>query len=221
MFKPSHIFVDLGWLDRITPISVLFGFDRGKPIDRYYIENFLAQHSNDIKGRVLEVEDNQYTRMFGGSRVTKSDILHVVGNSHSTIIADLTKADSIASNSFDCIILTQTLQFIYDLKPAIRHLHRILKPGGILLVTVPGISQISRHDMDRWGDYWRFTTLSIQKLFEEAFPPANIETQAYGNVLTAIAFLHGLAVEELTPEKFQYNDPDYQLLLTVRAIKNE
>lgn len=214
--------IDLGRLDRLRPISTLFGYDRGRPIDRYYIENFLLQHKDDIRGRVLEIGDNTYTKQFGGNRVERSDILHAVeGNSSATIVADIAHADNIPSNTFDCIILTQTLQFVYDLPSAVKHLHRILKPGGVLLATIPGISQISRYDMDRWGEFWRFTTQSAQRLFEGKFSAKMIEVEAYGNVLIAIALLHGLAVEELEPEHFEYQDPDYQVLITVRAVKSK
>jgi SAM-dependent methyltransferase len=193
--------VRFGDLRRLKPISRVFGFDRGLCIDRYYIENFLAKHAEDIRGHVLEIGDDTYTRRFGGDRVARSDVLHVQeGNPKATIVADLTCADSIPSDTFDCIIFTQTLQFIYDVRAAIRHLYRILKPGGVLLATFPGISQISRYDMDRWGDYWRFTTLSARRLFEEVFPPGNVTVRAYGNVLAAVAFLHGLSAEELRRE---------------------
>jgi hypothetical protein len=100
-------------------------------------------------------------------------------------------------------------------------LHRVLKPGGVLLATFPGISQISRYDMDRWGDYWRFTTSSARRLFEEAFPASQIDMQAHGNVLVAIAFLHGLAVEELRRNELDYHDSDYEVLITVRAVKDK
>lgn len=215
------ISVELGRLDRIEPVSTKFGFDRGQPIDRYYIEKFLMQNKNDIHGRVLEVGDNTYTKRFGDYMVERSDILHAAeGNPSATIVADIAQADHIPTNTFDCIILTQTLQFVYNLSAAVNHLYRILKPAGILLITVPGISQISRYDMDRWGDYWRFTTLSTQKLFEEKFSPEDIEIKAYGNVLAATAFLYGLAVEDLKPEQLNYYDPDYQMLITVRAVKS-
>jgi len=214
--------IDLGKLDRFYPISSLFGYDRGQPIDRHYIENFLLQHENDIRGRVLEVGDNTYTKKFGGSSVEKSDILHAVkGKPSATIVADIAHADNIPPSSFDCIILTQTLQFVYDLPSAVNHLHRILKPGGVLLLTVPGISQISRYDMDRWGEFWRFTTQSAQRLFEKEFSTENVKIEAYGNVLVAIALLHGLAADELKPEHFEYQDPDYQVLITVRAVKSK
>jgi len=117
------------------------------------------------------------------------------------------------------MILTQTFQFIYDVKRAIRYSYQALAPGGMMLVTIPGISQISRYDMNRWGEYWRFTTLSAQKLFEEVFPAGNVEVKAFGNVLTTVAFLHGLATEELTSDELDYSDPDYQMVITVRAVK--
>lgn len=212
--------VDLGKLERIDPVSILFGYDRGKPIDRYYIENFLLHHKLDIHGRVLEVGDNN-TKRFGGNQVKQSDILHAIeGNPSATIVADIAHADNIPSNTFDCIILTQTLQFIYDLSAAVNHLYRILKPNGVLLITIPGISQISRYDMDRWGDYWRFTTSSAQRLFEEEFSSESVEVKAYGNVLAATTFLYGLAVEDLKSEQLDYHDPDYQMLIAVRAVKS-
>lgn len=209
-----------GTLRRLTPVSRVFGFDRGLCIDRYYIERFLSACASDIRGRVLEIGDDAYTRKFGGERVTKSDVLHVVeGNPKATLVADLTCADHIPSDTFDCIIFTQTLQFIYNVRAALRHLHRILKPGGVLLATFPGISQISRYDMDRWGDYWRFTDASARRLFGDVFGAENVTVEAYGNVLVACAFLHGLAAHELQQEELDYHDPDYQVIITVRAVK--
>ena len=134
--------------------------------------------------------------------MTHCDVLHVeAGHPGATIVADLADAGGIPSETFDCIICTQTLQHIYRVQDVVATLHRVLKPGGVLLVTVPGISQISRFDMDRWGDYWRFTTLSTRRLCEGYFPPANVTVEAHGNVLTVVAFLHGLAAEDLYPEE--------------------
>jgi SAM-dependent methyltransferase len=209
-------------LRRITPISRRFGWDRGLPIDRYYIERFLAQRAHAIRGHVLEIQDNTYTLKFGGDRVTRSDVLDIAeDNPHATIKADLTRADQLPGETFDCIICTQTLLLIYDLRAALRTLHRLLKPGGVLLVTVPGIAHpICRDEVERdGGDYWRFTNFSARRLFAEFFPADNVEVEAYGNVLTAIAFLHGLAVEELLPSELEYCDPDYEVSIAIKATK--
>lgn len=214
--------VNFGDLRRLTPINDNFGFDRGKPIDRYYTEQFLARQVDDIQGRVLEIGNNTYTRQFGGTRVSKSDVMHVLENNpQTTIIGDLTCADHIPSNSFDCIIATQALPFIYDVQSAVRTLHRILKPGGVLLVTTAGISQVNPTDMELWGDYWRFTKRSARLLFETIFPSDQITVEAHGNVFTTMAFLHGMSLSEVQQQELDQHDPDYEMLITIRAVKLE
>ena len=214
--------LSFGSLRRLTPLSSAFGYDRGTPIRRFYIEKFLGEHADDIQGRVLEVGDDQYIQRYGGDRVRQAEVLHVwEGNPQATIIADLTNADFIPADSFDCLILTQTLQCIWDLDAAIRTVHRIIKPGGVVLASLPGITQVSRHDRERWGDFWRFTTQSARRLFEVPFPPGNVHVEAQGNVLTASAALYGLAAEDLTPAELAYHDPDYEVLIMVRAGKPE
>jgi SAM-dependent methyltransferase len=207
-------------LHRLTPVSTAFGFDRGQPIDRYYIENFLQKHASDIRGRVLEVADETYSHQFGGTQVTQFDVLHAVaGNPQATLIGDLSTGEGIPGDSFDCMILTQTLHVIYDVHNTVVQMHRALTPGGVLLLTAPGISQISRYDMDRWGDFWRFTDLSIQRLFTEVFGTGNVTVEVYGNVFAAVAFLHGIASHELKHAELDYRDRDYQVTLGVRAVK--
>jgi glycosyltransferase involved in cell wall biosynthesis/SAM-dependent methyltransferase len=219
---PSVGQVDFGSLRRLAPISRKWGKDRGgPPIDRYYIERFLAAHAADIRGRVLEVGDDTYTRRFGTDAVERRDVLHALpGNPQATIVADLAGGgDELPAAAFDCVILTQVLQMIGDPAAAVRTVHRILRPGGVVLATVPGISQVSRWDMESWGDYWRFTTLSARRLFEAGFPPEMVSVAPHGNVLAAIAFLHGLAAPELRGEELDHQDPDYQVLITVRAVR--
>jgi SAM-dependent methyltransferase len=212
--------IDFGDLNLTRPISRVWGLDRGLPVDRYYIEQFLSAHREDVRGYILEIGENIYTLRFGGANVQKSDILHVAeGTPNATIIADLTHAEHIPSSTFDCVICTQTLHLIYDVKLAIETLHRILNPGGVLLATLPGISQISRYDMDRWGDYWRFTSASARHLFREVFPPDNIQIRVSGNVMTATALLQGIAVQDMLDKDLNVYDPDYEVLIAVRAQK--
>jgi SAM-dependent methyltransferase len=208
--------VCFGSLRRLKPVDSDFGFGRGKPIDRYYIEGFLTRHAEDVRGRVLEIMDDAYTRRFGGDAVTVSDVLTLEeGNPNATIVGDLTSAEHIPSNTFECAIVTQTLHLIYDVRAAVETLHRILKPGGVLLATVPGISQIEW--TEKW--YWGFTLQSARRLMEEVFPAGSVEVETHGNVLAATAFLQGLGAGELRREELEFRDPDYELLLTIKAIK--
>ena len=212
--------VRFGQLRRVEPISRHWGADRGKPVDRPYVERFFAANAADIKGRVLEVGDNRYTLAFGGARVTKSEVVHATeGNPNADYVADFVHAPQLPSATFDCIICAQTLQFISDLPAAIATLYRILKPEGVLLATVPGISQIDVDKKGRWKDHWRFTGHAANWLFGKVFPAELVTVHTYGNVLAAIAFLHGLAAEELTDRELAHHDELYPMVMGVRAQK--
>jgi hypothetical protein len=212
--------VRFGTLRRLTPVSVHWGLDRGLCIDRYFIEGFLGRHAGDIRGRTLEIAANDYTRRFGGERVTHSDVLHVrEGNRNATIVGDLTRADHIPSETFDCIIFTQTLQYIYDAPAAVATLYRILKPGGVVLASFPMISRTDRAGSRGWVDYWRFTEAASRRLFADVFGADNVSVESHGNVLVACAFLYGLAADELSREELHYRDPNFQMLVTLRAVR--
>jgi len=207
-------------LTQRTPVSRTFGFDRGKPVDRWYIERFLSEHTADVHGRVLEVAEDTYTTWYGGERVTHSDVLYAApGNPAATIVGDLTTGEGIPAGAYDCIILTQTLPFIYDVAAAVRGTRTALADGGVILATVPGISQISREDRRDWGDYWRFTIDSARRLFTDVYRESNVEVRAHGNVLVASAFLYGFSAEELSASDLAFDDADYEMLITIRATR--
>lgn len=201
------------------PMCRDFGITRGTPIDRKYIEQFLEKYREDIKGEVLEIADNTYTLKYGEDRIKKSYILHVKGWGDGVICGNLATGDGIDNNRYDSAIVTQTLMFIYDLKKVVFNIHRMLKPGGVALVTVAGISQISRYDAENWGSYWGFQRDSLKKLFEEYFKEQNITIESYGNVKTATAMLYGMCAEEISIEAFKYNDLQYPVILGIRIEK--
>jgi len=204
---------DLGTAGLTTPISRHWGFDRGTPVDRYYIERFLTQHAGDVRGHVLEVKDASYTRRFG-TGVTKSDVIDIdATNPHATVVADLTTPGRSDEPTFDCFILTQTLHIIYDTRAALRRAYHLLRPGGVLLVTVPALSRATV------PDYWRFTPASCRLLFGEVFSPGDVAVAAHGNVLTSVAFLHGIAYQELARRDLDVDDAMFPLVVTVRAVK--
>lgn len=215
--RPRPGRVRMGDLARTRPISSAFGYDRGTPIDRHYIENFLVAHRDAIRGRVLEVGETVYSRRFG-SGVTAQDVLHVRDHPEATIVGDLARPGTLPADSFDCIVLTQTLHLIYDMRSAVAELHRALRPGGLALVTVPGVSSVDRGEWDEsWC--WSLTGKSAHRLFSEAFGVDNVEVGVHGNVYAATCFLHGLAVEEVEQAWLDRSDPAYPVTVAIRAVR--
>src|SRR5262245_58301221 len=159
--------------------------------------------------------DRRYTERFG-TDVVASDVLDIDrGNPQATIVADLADASGVPSDTFDCFVLTQTLQFVYSVAEAIREAQRLLRPGGVLLATVPAVSRIDRHaGVD--GDFWRFTPASCRRLFGAVFGEAHVDVSVYGNVLAAIGFLTGLSLEELTTGELDIADELYPVVIGIR-----
>jgi SAM-dependent methyltransferase len=204
-----------------SPLSTQFGWDRGTPVDRYYLEKFFRAQGALIRGRVLEVGDSRYSRQFSAGEVSSFQVLsHAAqGDPGATIVGDLTDAATLPENAFDCFICAQTFQYTFEIQKAVQGAYRLLKPGGVLLATVPGISQICRHDAQRYGEFWRFTTESMTRLFGQVFD-GGVAVESFGNVLAATAFLQGYAQEDLAQlSLLDHNDSDYQLIVTVVARK--
>lgn len=217
-FTPEVGCINFGDFNRSKPFSTDWGFKRGGSIDRIFIEKFLHDHRDCVHGIGLEVMNDNYLKQYGQERITHTDILDIdTNNKRATLITDLSKADIIPSNKYDCFILTQTIQQIFDVHSALKHAYRILKPGGTLLLTVPGIS----HYPYKTGPirYWSFTEHAVKKLLEEHFNSNQITTQIYGNVGLASAFLFGVGKGELNQNLIKEQDPNYQLIIAAKAVK--
>lgn len=201
------------------PISRSFGTERGRPIDRYYIEQFLSRHRHLIVGVGLEVAEIKYLTAFGvglTSRqilVPEATIAKGGPEVDGVIVADLTQPGTVPVSVADCFVCTQTLNVIYDVRSAVASARKLLKPGGTFLGTVAAISQVSRYDADRWGDYWRFMPQGIDRLLRESFGE-NVSLHVYGNELAARALLRGISCEDLpSPSLLDVSDADYPVII--------
>lgn len=202
----------------MRPASKVFGIDRGQPIDRYYIETFIAQHRHLITGEVLEVAGNEYTRKFGNPETRSFELYTTPTDRATAVVGDLTRPETLPARRFNCFICTQTFNFIYELQAAIHGAGHLLADGGCLLATVGGVSQISRFDMDRWGDFWRLSSAACERLFAEDF--AEVTVIPYGNVSAAVALLRGLSVEDLPSRSvLDEHDPNYEVVIGIVARK--
>lgn len=205
-----------GNLRRMVPFSPWYGVERGLPVDRIYISQFMDSHAQDIRGEVLEVLDSQYTERCGGDRVRTRHVVDIdPSNPRATWVADLSEPTSLPEEQFDCIILTQTLQFLGDLSATWANLRRALRPGGVLLLTVPVVTLVEF--TQNGTDYWRIPPDGLRALLTRAFPGAEVEVRGRGNLLTSIAFLLGLAAEDLQPQEFELDDPKYPLVSLARV----
>lgn len=205
-------------IDRLEPLNRNFGFERGTPVDRYYIEKFLNEKRNLIRGNVLEISENTYTEKFG-SNVSTSSILTFDKNAvFPAIFGDLTDRTTLPLQKFDCFIATQTLNFIKDIETTVENSNFLLSPGGVFLGTVASLTQISKFDYDRWGDYWRFTDMGLKTLLEKHF--SKVKVYPKGNFAAARCLLDGLAVEDLKSKDFlDIVDVDYSILIAFEAYK--
>lgn len=205
-----------------VPISQQFGTERGTPIDRYYIDQLLEEHSEFIKGDVLEIEDNTYTVRFGKDHVARSIVMDVSAqNSSISFNGNLETGEGIKDEIADCFILTQTLMYIFDLKSAVHNIARLLKRGGNALITCSGISQNSRRCMDDYGCCFNFNVDALRRLFEQEPDMEVLEAGSFGNVKTVSAHLNGLCCEDLTAEDFVPNDKYYPLIVYAVVKKDE
>ena len=208
----------LGFRSRLAPVDGRWGYGRGTPIDRWYIEDFLNTHRADIRGTALEVKDDDYLRRFG-TDLAEVDVLDVDStNPKATVVADLCVGDGLPAERYDCFVLTQTLHYLPDVPAAVQVAHRTLVPGGVLLATLPCITRATI-ELEALVDYWRFTEASCRLLFEPVFGSENVSVTTYGNLAAAAAFLAGYAVEELGPRERDAYDPRYPLIVCVRATR--
>lgn len=202
------------------PISRGFGGEYGTPVDRIYIERFLEQNKMDVYGTVMEIASDDYIKRFGEDRVTEKIILHVKGWGGPNVLkGNFETGEGLSENMIDSLICTQTLQYIYNLSEAAKNIYKIIRPGGVALITVPGIKSLSRYHDANWGEQWSFTKKSLFKMFADVFGTENVQVCSYGNIKITTAYLWGICAEELEIEDFEYNDDQFPFIITARVKK--
>ena len=204
-----------GNLRRARPFSERYGVDRGSAIDRYYIDRFVAEHAADIRGHVLEVAEGRYARVHP-SAIEVLDVLDIdPRNDQATVIADLDDAGSLPPGAYDCVVLTQTLQYVFEPEVALTNLWDSLAPGGVLLLSVPITSKVDHDLADR--DSWRMLAPGLGQLLQRSCVGAEVTLVTAGNLVATIAFLLGLAAEELRPDELDGDDPLHPLVTCARV----
>lgn len=206
-----------GNLRRARPFSLHYGFDRGHPIDRFYIEGFLERIHDRITGDVLEVRTADYARRFGTVPLRQHVVDIDADNPEATIVGDLCDPGTLQAEAYDCVILTQTLHLLAVPDVALASLWRSLRPGGSLIVTVPCASCII-HELPT-SDFWRWTPLGLQRFTERYCEGACVHSEGAGNLVTMLGTFLGLAVEDMRDADLALGDPSFPVVACVAARK--
>jgi len=199
----------------VTPFSSNFGFDRGTPVDRYYLHRFLDAHRDRVTGDVLEIQlpdcATRYGRNLGAVHTVDINPAH-----RPTYVCDLARAGGvIPSDRYDCVLLPNTLCVLRDIDECLRQALRVLKPGGALLASTAGFVPLSADA----PDYWHLSAAGWLEITGRVWPGCDVRVESHGNCLAATAAMLGLAHEELEPAELDVVDPRYPVLITLFCEK--
>jgi SAM-dependent methyltransferase len=209
---------------RLRPLRA--GKSHGTHVTRYYWAQFLEQHRADIRGRALEIGATDTIRQYGGAAVTQAEALDLTPHSPEvTVVADLSRADHVPSDVYDCFVNQFTTAVIYDIEAAVYHAVRILKPGGVLLINFWTCDFYFHRGLDMGTGapmymYWNFTPIQVENILRAiGLGQDDFSLTVYGNLLSRIAFLLNLPAEEMSQAELDHKDPGQPLLICVRVVK--
>jgi SAM-dependent methyltransferase len=207
---------------RLTPMYG--GRPVGTPIVRHYWASFLERHRADVQGDALEIGEVSHLRAYGGDRLRTAAAIDVTAHSPDvTIVADLSRADHVPGERFDCFVIPFTMHILADVEAALYHAIRLLKPGGVLLVNFSCVDYQFPTGLDMatgtvlWV-HWCFTPLQVHNVLRRAgLGDGDYTLEIYGNLLTRIAYQLNVPAEELTKGELEHRDPGHPVLVCVRG----
>lgn len=211
VLSPRPGCVEFGDFKRFWPFSHQFGFDRGGPVDRYYLKKFVQAIHPKVRGRCLEIGGslgNNRSYQFAVDEFRTLD-LPAVGDD---LVGDAADPQLFDQGSWDSIVAFHVLEHCPDPFAVVSNLHRWLTPHGHAFVVVPCAQRV--HNFP--GDYWRFMPDGLRVLFKSF---SEVIVSAYGNPLTLVSNYLGLSHKELVAEDMDFVHPDYPVLGCVVARK--
>ena len=211
-------------LRRLHPIAN--GRQRGQAIVRHYWARFLADHRSDIRGRCLELGSTATIRRYGSGALSGADGLDIAAHARDiTVVADLSRADHVAGDAYDCFVVPFTMHLIFDAEAALYHSIRLLKPGGVLLVNFPCVDYYFPRGLDMGTGttmhvFWWFTPIQVENLLRRVgLTELDYSIRSDGNLFARVAYQMNMAAEELSREELEHNDQGHPLIVSVRAVK--
>jgi SAM-dependent methyltransferase len=194
------------------PFCRNFGASRGQPIGRFYVEKFLFDNSDVIKGKALEFGDDSYRSFFPG--IASHYVVSAYSGEYVDFQGDIHQSSLLPSNYFDGIICTQVLEHLEDPLRALINLHSSLKCGGVIIITVPFMQQV--HNVP--SDYYRFTIKALDRLLKLSCYEVE-ELTAYGNAMVSIGSLLGFTSSDFKRSELYSIDSEYPYTICALARK--
>lgn len=198
---------------RYAPLCHDYGYSRGTPIDRYYLEQFIREIRSYVVGYTLEIggsRENQYLYGFTNAMSYKTMDMHQ--KPEVDITGDIHDPNSLGSNSFDSIILFNVLEHCEKPWIVVENIYNWLTKRGSVFCMVPNSQRIHRDPKD----YWRILPDGMRSLFAK-FPIKQL--YLYGNPITTIATMMGVAAEELSSEELNSFNSEYLVATCIYACK--
>ena len=127
----------------------------------------IQKHAHLLKGKMLDFGcgSKPYRSLFTVDEYIGLDF-EGQGHSHANEQIDFFydgKTFPFADNSFDCALSSEVFEHVFNLEEIVPEIHRVLKKGGIILITCP--FAISEHEQP--NDYARYTSFAIKHLMEK------------------------------------------------------
>jgi SAM-dependent methyltransferase len=197
---------------QVLPFSRTFGVERGSPVGRYYVENFLRENAESITGRCLEFGDDRYKSYF--PKVTQYEVVDIIEHPGVKYVCDIHEPTGMPKDYFNAIICTQVFEHLAYPEKAANSLYGLMAPGGILLLTAPFINNV------HYGptDFRRFTPECLDMIIKEA--GFDVEIVSFGgNSLVGTGSLLGMVQEDFSKIELEIKDPVYPYNILIRAKK--
>ncbi len=128
-----------------------------KKITRAHLEKFLTRHASQERALDIGAGGSSYQRFFP-NRIS----IDIDPERKPDIVADAHKLP-FKDNEFSLVLCTEVLEHLREPRVAIAEMRRVLKPGGVLILTTRFVYPL--HDTPH--DYWRFTKYGLEELFAD------------------------------------------------------
>lgn len=208
-YCPPVGYVQFGQLRRLEPLAQTADVQDADTIERFYVESFLREHAASIRGHVLEVGRVTLARRIGGASATNYQ------HRGAAVATGPDDGQDLQPESADCVVAVDAAALLPNVQTHVQRLYAAVKPGGVLLMVLPGIVSRSRAS----DGTPRFTERSTRLLLETCVPADGLLVSSRGNVFSAVAALEGIRAREVEVRRLTHRDPRYPMVIGVRALK--